>query len=257
MTNKRQVRPHVKKIVNAKLATRVQQSLHEMLLDETTLENRKLPPEAELAEMLGVSRTVVRDVLSDLEREGYITRKRKAGTIINRHVLDVKIRVDQERDFKEFIRAAGMEPQDRYLGSTVETVSRELQEKFGEDQPLDALMVDKLFLADGKPVVFCRDILPVHYIRREYREEDLHVAIFEFAKNFCDMEMEIDLTTIDADVMDEKIAAVFEAKPGDPVLKLFTMAYRGETPVLWSEQFHLPGALPLTILRKKIWSYEK
>ncbi len=247
----------MKKIVNAKLATRVQQSLHEMLLDESIQENKKLPPEADLAEMLGVSRTVVRDVLSDLEREGYITRKRKAGTIINRHVLDVKIRVDQERDFKEFIQAAGMTPEDRYLGSSVQSVSGELQEKFEEEEPFDALMVDKVFLADGKPVVFCRDVLPVRYIRREYEEKDLYGPIFEFAKTICDMEMEIDLTTIDADTMDEKIAEIFEGRAGDPVLKLFTMAYRGEVPVLWSEQFHLPGALPLTILRKKIWSYEK
>ena len=34
----------------------------------------QLPSELELADVLGVSRTVVRDALSDLERDGYVER---------------------------------------------------------------------------------------------------------------------------------------------------------------------------------------
>ena len=40
----------------------------------------QLPSELELADVLGVSRTVVRDALSDLERDGYLERVRGIGT---------------------------------------------------------------------------------------------------------------------------------------------------------------------------------
>ena len=40
----------------------------------------QLPSELELADVLGVSRTVVRDALSDLERDGYVERVRGIGT---------------------------------------------------------------------------------------------------------------------------------------------------------------------------------
>ena len=59
----------------------------------------RLPRETELAEMLGISRTQLRDVLSELEREGYITRRHGVGTCINRHVLQVKNRMDIEMEF--------------------------------------------------------------------------------------------------------------------------------------------------------------
>ena len=54
----------------------------------------RLPPEIELAKQLGISRTLVRDCLSILEREGFINRKHGVGTIINKHVLNVATRMD-------------------------------------------------------------------------------------------------------------------------------------------------------------------
>ena len=64
----------------------------------------RLPPEVEIAETLGVSRTVVRDSLSILEREGFVTRKHGLGTIINRHVLSVVTRIDLEKEFLVMLR---------------------------------------------------------------------------------------------------------------------------------------------------------
>ena len=67
--------------------------LSEMNSGQFACSNR-LPRETELAEMLSISRTQLRDVLSELEREGYITRRHGVGTLINRHVLQVKNRMD-------------------------------------------------------------------------------------------------------------------------------------------------------------------
>ena len=47
----------------------------------------RLPRESVLSEMLGISRTQLRDILASLDREGFITRRHGVGTIINRHVL--------------------------------------------------------------------------------------------------------------------------------------------------------------------------
>ena len=52
----------------------------------------RLPSEPDIAKHFGISRTMVRDCLSTLEREGFISRKHGIGTIINQHVLDVKVR---------------------------------------------------------------------------------------------------------------------------------------------------------------------
>lgn len=67
----------------------------------------QLPSELELAEALGVSRTVVRDALSELERDGYLERVRGIGTLVNRDVLMVENRMDQKLEFNKMIRAIG------------------------------------------------------------------------------------------------------------------------------------------------------
>ena len=62
----------------------------------------QLPSELELADVLGVSRTVVRDALSDLERDGYLERVRGIGTLVNRDVVQLKNRMDQKLEFYKY-----------------------------------------------------------------------------------------------------------------------------------------------------------
>ena len=70
---------------------------------------QRLPRESVLAESLGISRTQLRDILASLEREGFITRRHGVGTIINRHVLNVRTRMDIEVEFLDMIRQSGHE----------------------------------------------------------------------------------------------------------------------------------------------------
>ena len=68
---------------------------------------RKLPPELTLAKEMGVSRTLIRDCLSALEREGFISRKHGVGTIVNPHILNATTRMDLEKEFLEMVSDAG------------------------------------------------------------------------------------------------------------------------------------------------------
>ena len=86
----------------------------------------QLPSELELTEVLGVSRTVVRDALSELERDGYLERVRGIGTLVNRDVLKVENRMDQKLEFNRMIRSIGRVPHSDNLMVTRETAMPEL-----------------------------------------------------------------------------------------------------------------------------------
>lgn len=58
----------------------------------------------------GLAGTVVRDALSELERDGYLERVRGIGTLVNRDVLMVENRMDQKLEFNKMIRAIGRVP---------------------------------------------------------------------------------------------------------------------------------------------------
>ena len=92
------------------ISNQVVAELLEQLRNGIWQDTDHLPPELELANRLNVSRTVVRDALSELERAGYIERVRGIGTVINRDVVNLARRMDQKFEFTQMIRARGMQP---------------------------------------------------------------------------------------------------------------------------------------------------
>ena len=91
------------------ISNQVVAELLEQLRNGIWQDTDHLPPELELANRLNVSRTVVRDALSELERAGYIERVRGIGTVINRDVVNLARRMDQKFEFTQMIRARGMQ----------------------------------------------------------------------------------------------------------------------------------------------------
>jgi len=64
------------------LVTRVMNQLEELILTKKILPNTKLPPQRELAEQLGVSRTVVREAVRILVTKGLLETQHGVGTIV-------------------------------------------------------------------------------------------------------------------------------------------------------------------------------
>ena len=139
------------------------QRLLEELRDGIYAAAPQLPSELELAEALGVSRTVVRDALSELERDGYLERVRGIGTLVNRDVLMVENRMDQKLEFNKMIRAIGRVPHSDNLMVTRETATPELMERLALDPEKEhtLVFVRRRVLADETPVLYSTDILPL------------------------------------------------------------------------------------------------
>jgi GntR family transcriptional regulator, transcriptional repressor for pyruvate dehydrogenase complex len=68
----------------ARLGDQVAQQLLRVLGSGAFAEGAKLPPERELSELLGVSRTVLREALAALQLGGLLVRRQGVGTVIAR-----------------------------------------------------------------------------------------------------------------------------------------------------------------------------
>jgi len=69
------------------------------MIKKGDFKNNKLPPEDKLSEMLGISRSTIREALITLDREGIITKKQGIGNLIHNSVLESKMRIDIIQDF--------------------------------------------------------------------------------------------------------------------------------------------------------------
>ena len=94
----------------AVISDRVVASLLEELRTGRYARCDRLPAEVDLAAELGVSRTVIRDALSEMERAGYVERVRGIGTVVNRSVLNLRSRLDQKLEYYPLIRSFGSYP---------------------------------------------------------------------------------------------------------------------------------------------------
>ena len=81
--------------------------------------NYRLPSEDDLQQQYSVSRGTVRRALSELEREGYITRVSGKGTFVTRVNPRLEKAVGEITSFTQQLSRAGIEPSARVLSAAV------------------------------------------------------------------------------------------------------------------------------------------
>ena len=79
----------------------------------------KLPREEELARILGVSRTTVRQALNDLAADGIVLRRQGRGTFVNAASRGIRARFSPSTELTDAIRDSGYEPEVRLLSVRV------------------------------------------------------------------------------------------------------------------------------------------
>lgn len=146
----------------------------------------RLPPEVELAAALGVSRTVVRDALSELERGGYIERVRGIGTVVNRGVATLDHRMDRKVEFTRRIAESGRTPHTDHLLVTRQAADADAAAALGMTPGQTVLVVTKRMLADDVPVLLCTDTLPLELFGgRRLDGVDFARPIFDILQQEC------------------------------------------------------------------------
>lgn len=214
----------------------------------------RLPTETELSAELGISRTQLRDALAILEQDGFISRRRGIGTVINRHVVDLNTRIDLEMEFGTMLRFAGYKSQAVLLGVEVKTNDEMIAEKLQVSLNTPILTVVKLMLADEKPAIFFIDYIAFSIIDDfSYTHADLEHNVFHFLETFCHEEVAYDLTGVKPIIADSRLSEILHIAEGDPILYLNEQAYNIENQVvLYSQEYYADGILDHTIFRRKI-----
>ena len=216
-------------------------------------QQERLPRESVLCVKLGISRTQLRDILASLEREGFITRRHGVGTIINRHVLNVQTRMDIEIEFLDMIRQNGYAPAVAFIRTSEESADEKTAAQLQLPEGTPMLRVSRLCTADGRPAIYCEDVIEKALIREDYTEEDLKPPIFHFLQRSCGIFPYLDLTDLRAVPADEKLAQVLQVPLGAPLLYMEEVDFDIDgKPVFCSAEYFADGIFRHTVLRKKL-----
>ena len=214
---------------------------------------QRLPRESVLAESLGISRTQLRDILASLEREGFITRRHGVGTIINRHVLNAQTRMDIEVEFLDMIRQSGHEPAVASVRVSDGTADKKIAAQLQIPEGTPIIRVSRLCTADGKPAIYCDDVIEKALAQGGYTINDLKLPIFHFLQQFRGVNPYLDLTDLRPAVADAALAEIFQIPMGSPLLNMDEVDFDIDgKPVFCSNEYFADGIFRHTVMRKKL-----
>lgn len=211
----------------------------------------RLPAEVDLATELGVSRTVIRDALSEMERAGYVERVRGIGTVVNRTVLGLRSRLDQKLEYYPLIRSFGSYPHADGIQIFSMRAGEELAHNLEIAQGDEVICIKKRILADTTPVIYSVNYLPRSLFgNRDYTRMDLTGSIFEVLERECHQQISSNVAHLKASCGDDSIRSAMRLAPGEAMLLLDEICFnRLCRPVMRSLSYYT-NFFDFSILRK-------
>jgi len=214
-----------------------------------------LPPEVEIAELFDVSRNVVRECLTRLEREGWLTRKHGVGTLINKQVVRLKNRLDQTCGLKAALEQNGKHVEVDVKSIEHTTASEEVAQKLELRVGDPVLRLTQTFLADGKPAIYCMDYIPERIVmNKDFGPEDMLSTVFDFLRDFCGTaDIETFITEVRALSASQEVAEALRVEKNSALLFLGETGYDLRSkPVMYAEEFYVDRAVNHMVIRKMI-----
>ena len=119
-----------------------------------------IPTEKEISEMFGISRTTVRQAITELVQAGWLYRIKSKGTFVAR----VKIKQDfikRLEPFNEQIERTGRVPSTQVLNFEAVSMPEQVAQVFGLEPGAKAIYLHRRRCADGDPIVTVETYLPL------------------------------------------------------------------------------------------------
>ncbi len=213
----------------------------------------RLPPEPELAGELGVSRATLREALRSLEEDGSVHRLRGRGTFVT-HRPGLRNNLDVNFGVTNAIRQAGFVPGTESLSVLEARASAEEARRLAVDPGDELLLVERVRTANGRPIVFSRDIVPRSVIGERGGPLLSRLAdgsIYDLLDREFGVVIRHGLASFQPVKADRQVAAKLKVIRGALLLYLRQVDYDDAgRPVLYSHEYHLAGVFDFTVVRR-------
>lgn len=160
------------------LAFRAREAILQSIL-ERRFEDSRLPPETELADMLGVSRTTVRSALQSLEQYGVLTRKPRRGTQVRGRLSPSMVALQRLIGFTRLLEEQGYRVETTNTAKITTTPPDEVVEALGISKQRSCYEIDRLFVASGRPAIWAINYIPTDLFAEPPSDDQLAQSPFE------------------------------------------------------------------------------
>jgi len=226
--------------------------LHEQLgqLIAETDPGERLPSEPDLARQMGVSRATLREAMRTFETQGLIRRHQGVGTFVVRPSRVLESGLEVLESIETLAQRIGLQVTTGMFRVDVRPVESEETVALGLTGEDRVTSVERVILAEDRPVAFLVDVLPVDLIPLEVIHEDFSGSVLDLLLQRGDPPLINSHCEIAAVASSSQIARALNIQRGDALLrfisKLFTLDGRV---VDYSHSYFLPGYFRFHVVR--------
>jgi GntR family transcriptional regulator len=228
----------------------VKDQLRHAILSGVYPSGSRLPSEKELAEMLGISRSTLRECLRTLEEQGLIARRRGVGTFVCPRPILKNLSLNY--GITEMIRSAGFMPGTAQLSIHTDASDAETADVLQIATGEQVMTIERVRTAEGRPIVCSRDVFPASLVQGHedslkslstsslytYFLNELGISIHHGLAKLCPISAHADL------------AGLLKVRRGSPLLYIRQLDYVSDgRPILLSHEYHIADAFEITVYR--------
>ncbi len=193
--------------------------IEERIKSQAWLAGQLLPSEQEFCETFGISRTVVRQAMADLERKGMITKHNgKRSTVA--HAKYEGGLMQNLRGFYEDANARGQKPSTRVLDLRIVPPDVEVAQALKIPQREPVVMLNRLRFLDGEPEVLVVTYLPERKCPGLVHEDFTNQSLYELLARKYGLVISQGFRTIEAIALDRADAKLLQVRTGSPAVLL-------------------------------------
>jgi GntR family transcriptional regulator len=207
-----------------------------LLLTQSMPPGSPVPPERELAQLYGTSRTTIRQALAELVVEGRLLRMQGKGTFVAKPKV---AQVLELASYTQRMRAHGLHPDTRVLDIGYVTADEELAGRLGIRPGGRALRIHRLRLADGEPMSVDTSHLPARRFPGLRKQLTQHPSLYETLAHAHGVELAEAEETIETVLAGPHDARLLAVDTGLPLLLLSRHAFDIDgNPVEWAQSLY-------------------
>jgi GntR family transcriptional regulator len=184
----------------------------------------RLPSEAELCNSYGVSRTVVRQTLSDLENERLIVRFKGRGSFVAEPKTSEHL-VQSLTSLHEDVQARGQQLVTTVLRLETELVSPYVADILGLAPGAEIVLLERLRIVDGVPWQLNTAYMPYALCAPLLELDMSQRSLYEVLEQDLALELHRGQRSVEAGIAGEVVAEHLAIRTNDPVLILSGATY--------------------------------
>ena len=230
--------------------------LSERIKDRTYPPNSRLPSENSLADEFKVSRVTIRRALDVLVSRGNIYRMQGVGTFVS-SISQIANPIVNPILFQDLIRNQGYEPGIQFIHAQIVPLTILLAEKLNINMDEKIVDLQKVFTADGEPVIFCSNLIPKWVLKGSLfqevlRQPSITEPIFDFLANECGEALAFYISTLRLDAMGNCPIKMKEFLPTMPALVIDEVGYNNqEKPIMQSVHYYPGNRMKFELIRRR------